>query len=129
MPDVNNVNDKGLNEKALENLQRNAQLRLRRKMDRNSLLISKDGEEVKRIFDPEQIEPQEIDYEGNGDKVRKFDYVVTDPNSGMIQTFRVSTKTSGDIDALLAEGYHRLKVRREGSGKNTRYYITPVKEP
>jgi hypothetical protein len=90
-------------------------------MKGNRLLILKDGEEIIRIFDPEQIEIQEIDYEGNGEKVRKFDYAVTDPNTAEIQTFRVSTKTSGDVDALLAEGYCLLKVRREGSGKNTRH--------
>ena len=58
--------------------------------ERNKLLILKDGEEVVRIFDPEQIEPQEIDYEGNGEKTRKFDYAVTDPNTAEIQIFRVS---------------------------------------
>jgi hypothetical protein len=128
MTAVNNLNNKGLSEKARENLQRNAQIRLNRKMKENRLLILNDGEEVIRIFDPEQIELREIDYECNGEKVRKFDYTVTDPNTAEIQTFRASTKTSGDIDALLAEGYRLLKLRREGSGKNTRYYITPVKE-
>ena len=120
-------NLKGLSEKARENLRRNAQLRMSRKGNR--LLVLKDREEIVRIFDPEQIESQEIDYEGNGEKVRKFDYAVTDPNTTEIQIFRASTRTSGDIDALLAEGYRLLKVRREGSGKNTRYYATPVKEP
>ena len=119
-------NLKVLSEKARENLRRNAQLRLTRKGNR--LLILKDGEETVRIFDPEQIELQEIDYKGNGEKIRKFDYATTDPNTAEIQTFRVSTKTSGDIDALLAEGYRLLKVRREGSSKKTRYYVTPVRE-
>ena len=121
-------NNQGLSEKALENLHRNAQIRLNRKLKGNKLLILKDGEEVIRIFDPEQIEPQEIDYEDNGEKTQKFDYIVTDPNTAEIQTFRVSPTTSDTIDALLAEGYRLLKVRRKGSGKKTRYYITPVKE-
>jgi hypothetical protein len=123
------LNTKGLSEKAQEILRRNAELRLTKRMKGNGLLILKDGEEVIRIFDPEQIDIKEIDYDGNGEKVQKFDYVVADPNTGKIQIFRASIKISGDIDALLAEGYRLLRVRREGSGKNTRYYITPVKEP
>lgn len=97
-------------------------------MKQNELLILRDGEEVIRIFNPEQIEPREIDYEGNGEKAQKFDYTVTDPNLGAIEIFRGSIKTSGDIDALLAEGHRLLRIRREGSGKyDTRYYVTPVR--
>lgn len=123
------MTNKGLSEKAQENLRRNAELRGRRTRKRNKLLVLRDGEEVIRIFDPEQIEPQEIDFDGNGEKVQKFDYTVIDPNTGEIQTFRASFKTSGDIDVLLVEGHRLLKVRREGSGKyDTRYYVTPVLE-
>ena len=93
------MTNKGLSDKAQENLRRNAELRRRRKMmTQNKLLVLRDGEEVIRIFNPEQIEPQEIDYDGNGEKVQKFDYTVTDPNTGEIETFRASLKTSGDID-------------------------------
>jgi hypothetical protein len=115
-----------LSEKALENLQRNNEFRLVRRT--NGLLTLNDGEDAIRIFDPEQIDITEIDYEGKGKKVQKFDYTVRDPKTGEIQIFRVSNRTSGDIDALLMEGYRLLKVRREGTGKNTRYYVTPVKE-
>lgn len=98
-------------------------------MKRNKLLVLRDGDEVTRIFDPEQIEPQEIDFDGNGEKAQKFGYIVIDPTTGEIQTFRASIKTSGDIDVLLVEGDRLLKVRREGSGKyDTRYYVTPVLE-
>jgi hypothetical protein len=122
-------NDKGLSKKAQDNLRRNAELRTKRKLKQNKLLILRDGEEVIRIFNPELIEPQEIDYEGNGERAQKFDYTVTDPNTGAIEIFRASIKTSGDIDALLAEGHRLLKVKREGSGKyDTRYYVTPVRE-
>ena len=120
---------KGLSERAQENLRRNAELRGRRTMKRNKLLVLRDGDEVTRIFDPEQIEPQEIDFDGNGEKAQKFGYIVIDPTTGEIQTFRASIKTSGDIDVLLVEGDRLLKVRREGSGKyDTRYYVTPVLE-
>lgn len=119
-------NNLHLSEKALENLRRNNELRLTRRA--NGLLILKDGDEAIRIFDPEQIDITEIDYEGEGEKVQKFDYSVQDPNTGEIQIFRTSNITSENIDVLLTEGYRLLKVRRKGTGKNTRYYITPVKE-
>jgi hypothetical protein len=124
----NNLSNKGLSEKAQDNLRRNAELRLSRRMKGNRLLILRDGDEIVRIFDPGQIDLKEVDY-GDGEKVQKFDYTVTDPDTGEIEIFRVGIKTSGDIDALLIEGYLLLKVRREGSGKSdTRYYITPVKD-
>ena len=128
MQGIDNLTNKGLSDKAKENLRRNAETRTNRRTKGNRLLILKDGEEVIGIFDPEQIGIKEIDYDGSGEKLQKFDYAVTDSNTGEIQIFRVSIKTSGDIDALLVEGYRLLKVRREGSGKNTRYYVTPVKE-
>lgn len=121
--------NKGLSDKAQENLRRNAEFRTKRKMMPDNLLVLRDGEEVIRIFNPEQIEPQEIDYDGNREKVQKFDYTVTDPNTGRVQTFRASAKTSGKIDVLLAEEHRLLKIRRKGLGKNdTRYYVTPVQE-
>lgn len=123
------TNNKELSNKAQENLRRNAELRTRRKeMMPDNLLVLGDVEEAIRIFNPEQIEPQEIDYEGNGEKVQKFDYTVTDPNTGKIQIFRASPKTSRDLDSLLAEGHRLLKIRRKGSGLKTRYFVTPVSE-
>ena len=123
------MTNKGLSDKAQENLQRNAELRTKRKeMMPDNLLVLRDGEEAIRIFNPEQIEPQEIDYDGNGEKVQKFDYTVTDPNTGKIQIFRASPKTSRDLDSLLTEGHRLLKIRRKGSGLKTRYHITPVSE-
>ncbi len=129
MRDIDNLTNKGLSDKAQENLHRNAELRTNRRLRQNKLLTLRAGEEVIRIFNPEQIEPQEIDYNGNGEKTQKFDYTVTDPNTGEIETFRAGIRTSGDIDVLLAEGHRLLKIRREGSGKfDTRYYLTPVQE-
>jgi hypothetical protein len=123
------MTNKELSNKAQENLKRNAELRTKRKMIMpDNLLVLGDGEEAIRIFNPEQIEPQEIDYDGNGEKVQKFDYTVTDPNTGKIQIFRASPKTSKDIDSLLTEGHRLLKIKRKGSGLKTRYLITPVSE-
>lgn len=124
-----NSENRGLSDKAKENLRRNAEIRHNRKTKVNRFLVLGDGQEVIRVFDPEEIEINEIDYDGNGEKVQKFDYTATDPNTGETEVFRASLKTSGDIDALLMEGYRLLKVRREGLGKyDTRYHITPVKE-
>jgi hypothetical protein len=123
-----NKNTRKLSDRALENLKRNAEIRLSRNIKSIRLLVLHDGGEFIRVFDPEQIEPKEIDYEGNGEKKQKFDYIVRDPNTDEVETFRANIKNSGDIDALLAEGYRLLKVRREGSGKRTRYYVTPVNE-
>ena len=123
------TNNKELSNKAQENLRRNAELRTKRKeMMPDNLLVLGDVEEAIRIFNPEQIEPQEIDYEGNGEKVQKFDYTVTDPNTSKIQIFRASHKTSRDIDSLLGEGHRLLKIKRKGSGLKTRYFVTPVSE-
>jgi hypothetical protein len=124
------MTNKELSDKAKENLRHNAELRTKRKMMMpGNLLELRDGEEVIRIFNPEQIEPQEIDYDGNGDTVQKFDYTVTDPNTGEFQIFRASARPSRNIDSLLAEGHRLLKIRREGLGLRTRYYFTPVSEP
>ena len=125
----NRLENKGLSDKAVKNLKRNAEIRQNRKTKANRFLVLSNGLEVIRIFDPEEIEINEIDYDGNGEKVQKFDYTVTAPNTGETEIFRTSLKTSEDIDALLMEGYSLLKVRREGLGKyDTRYHITPVKE-
>ena len=123
------MTNKDLSDKAQENLRRNADLRTKRKMMMpDNLLVLRDGEEAIRIFNPEQIDQQEIDYDGNGEKVQKFDYTVTDPNTGKIQIFRASPKTSRDFDSLLTEGHRLLKIIRKGSGLKTRYHITPVSE-
>jgi hypothetical protein len=123
-----NSEDKGLSDKAKENLRRNLEIRQSKTSKVNRFLYLDDGEEAIRRFDAEQIEPQEIDYTGNGEKTQRFDYTVTDSNTGEIGIFRASITVSGDIDALLAEGYSLLKIRRKGTGFDTRYHITPVKE-
>lgn len=69
-------------------------------MKGNTLLILRDREEVVRIFNPAQIEPLEIDYEGNGERTQRFDYTITNPNTCRTEVFHASTRNSGDIDAL-----------------------------
>ena len=129
---ANSINSKGLSEKALENLRRNSEITQSRTPKAKRYLYLDDSQEAIRRFDPEQIEPQEIDYGGTGEKTQRFDYTVTDPNTDPkideVETFRASITASGDIDALLAEGYSLLKLRRKGTGFDTKYQITPVKE-
>lgn len=115
------MTSKGLSDKAHKNLRRNAELRASRRRNQNKILVLMDGEEVIRIFNPEQIEPQEIDYDGNGEKVQKFDYIIMDPNTGEADTFRVGIKTSGDIDALLTE--HRLFKDKKGGFRQISHQI------
>ncbi len=126
--ETNDSQNKGLSEKALENLRRNTEIRQSKTPKVKRYLYLDDGQEAIRRFDAEQIEPQEIDYGGNGEKTQRFDYTVTDPNTGEDEVFRASITASGDIDALLAEGYSLLKIRRKGLGFDTKYHITPVKE-
>jgi hypothetical protein len=99
---------KEISDKARENLRSNTELRRRRRMKGNTLLILRDREEVVRIFNPAQIEPLEIDYEGNGERTQRFDYTITNPNTCRTEVFHASTRNSGDIDALLAVEYRLL---------------------
>jgi hypothetical protein len=124
----NNSENKGLSDKAKEILRRNVEIRQSKTPKAKRYLYLDDGQEAIRRFDPEQIEPQEIDYTGNGEKTQRFDYTVIDPDTGEIEIFRASITVSGDIDALLAEGYSLLKIRRKGTRYETKYHITPVKE-
>lgn len=126
--EINDSQNKGLSNKALENLRRNTEIRQSKTPKVKRYLYLDDAQEAIRRFDAEQIEPQEIDYGGNGEKTQRFDYTVTDPNSGEDEVFRASITALGDIDALLVEGYSLLKMRRKGTGFDTKYHITPVKE-
>ena len=126
--ETNDSQNTGLSEKALENLRRNTEIRQSKTPKVKRYLYLDDGQEAIRRFDAEQIEPQEIDYGGNGEKTQRFDYTVTDPNTDEVEIFRASITASGDIDALLLEGYSLLKLRRKGTGFDTKYHITPVKE-
>ena len=57
MLDREYLRNKGLNDKAQENQRRNRELRTKKKVKENKLLVLRDGEDAIRIFDAEQIEP------------------------------------------------------------------------
>ena len=109
-----------LTEQARENLQRNAELRER---DSRFLTIQP-NQKIMLLLDAEKIEPVESEFDGK--KVRRFQYWVTDPNSGLEKIWAVSKRTSEQIDAFLSEGHTLLKIQRIGSGKDTRYHIMPA---
>jgi hypothetical protein len=44
----------------------------------------------------------------------------------MVLNLGTSKTWSEQIDYLLKQGHHILKVERMGSGKKTKYYFTPV---
>jgi hypothetical protein len=110
-----------LTEQARENLQRNAELR---EKDDSRFLTIQPNQKIVSQFDPEKIEPIESEFDGK--KVRRFQYWVTDPNSGLEKIWPVSKRTSEQIDAFLIEGHTLLKIQRIGSGKDTRYHIMPA---
>ena len=114
------INKNQLTEQAIENLQRNAELR---EKDSKFLTIQPNQKIVLK-FDAEKIEPTESELDGK--KVRRFQYVVTDPDSSLEKIWPVSKRTSEQIDAFLIEGHTLLKIQRVGSGKETRYHIMPA---
>jgi hypothetical protein len=111
-----------LTEKAKENLQRNEESR---KKDSKYVKLEP-GEKITLHFDPEKIEPVEVEFEGK--KSKRYQYVVTDPNEAdqPEKYFTVSKRISAVIDTYLAEGRSILKIHRIGAGKDTQYVITPA---
>jgi hypothetical protein len=108
--------------KAKENLRKNAELR-----QKNSKYIKlQPGEKIVLQFNPEKIE--QIEAEFNGRKTQRYQYTVTEPNSGSNQEkyLTVGKRTSEEIDSHLSEGHTLLKIQRFGLGKDTRYHITPA---
>jgi integrase len=80
------------------------------------------GEKVVWLFNAENIEP--VEQEFNGRKVQKFQYAVVDPNKPSQEKYWTANKvTSEQIDAFLNEGHSILKIQRIGSGTDTRYNI------
>jgi len=110
-----------LTEKAKENLQRNAESR---KKDSNYVKLEP-GEKITLHFDPEKIEPVEVEFEGK--KTIRYQYTVTDPNEPeKSKYFTGSKRNSALIDTYLTEGQSILKIHRIGAGKDTQYAITPA---
>ena len=74
----------------------------------------------------EKILPIVAEY--NGTKTQRYQYTVTDPNSGSNQEkyLTVGKRTSEEIDSNLSEGHTLLKIQRFGLGKDTRYHVIPA---
>jgi hypothetical protein len=108
--------------KAKENLQRIAESR---KKDSKFVRLEP-GEKTTLHFDPEKIEPVEVEFEGK--KSLKYQYAVTNPNEPEQpeKYFTASKRNSALIDTYLAEGQSILKIHRIGAGKDTQYAITPA---
>jgi hypothetical protein len=109
-----------LSQKAIENLNRNAELR--KKDSKYAKLES--GESAVWYFNAEKIEPIEAEF--NGKKSMRYQYVVTDPNTSEEKYFPASKRTSELIDAYLRESKTILKIQRIGTGKDTQYIVVPA---
>jgi hypothetical protein len=110
-----------LSEKAKENLERIAESR---KKDSKFVRLEP-GEKTTLHFDPEKIEPVDVEFEGK--KSIRYQYTVSDPNEPeKSKYFTVSKRNSALIDTYLAEGQSILKIHRIGAGKDTQYAITPA---
>lgn len=111
-----------LSEEARKNLERNSEL-----WRAESVYIKlEDGEERVLQFNPEKIKQVEGQY---GIRIQ---YMVIDPNYADKgeKKLEAGKKTSNDIDAQLRQGIRLLKIKRLGSGTDTKYSIAPaVKQP
>lgn len=109
-----------LSEKGKENLERN---RLIRKQDSKFLSIDPE-EEVILEFNPELMEPIEDTF--NGFPKRKIRYTVIEQISKKTKDWTVSHWIAKKIDSYLGKGQTVLKIKRSGSGLDTRYnFSTP----
>ncbi len=111
-----------ITEKAKENLQRIAESR---KKDSKFVRLEP-GEKTTLHFDPEKIEPVEVEFDGK--KSLKYQYAVTNPNEPEQpeKYFTASKRNSSLIETYLTEGKGILKIHRIGTGKDTQYAITPA---
>jgi hypothetical protein len=81
---------KELSEKARQNIERNA--KIREDKDENSRYAKvQPGEKVTWLFNAENIEPMEQEFDGR--KVRKFQYGVVDPNKPGPENIGQQTRT------------------------------------
>jgi hypothetical protein len=109
-----------LSQKAIENLNRNEELR--RKDSKFASL--QPGEKTIWYFDAEKMETVESEF--NGKKTIRYQYTVADPNTSEEKYFTVSKRTSEILDAYLRESKNLLKIQRIGAGKDTQYVINPA---
>jgi hypothetical protein len=111
-----------LTEKAKENLRRNEESRKKE----SKYLRLEPGERAVRHFDPEKMEPVEVEFDGK--KSTRYQYIVTDPNEPEQpeKYFTLSKRNSAQVDILLSEGHSIIKIHRTGAGKDTQYMFTPA---
>lgn len=108
----------GLSEAAKQNLERNSEL-----WKAESVYIKLENEETRILqFNPEKIKPVEGQY---GIRIQ---YLVIDPNYSDKgeKKFEAGKQTSRDIDAQLRQGNRLLKIRRLGTGTDTKYSVSPA---
>ena len=102
----------------------------------STFLRLKDGQSFKAIFTGNADE-QMVDFsrDGTSATVKRYNYEVLlleDVDGNKVQannptTFSASKTTSQAIDNLLKNGFQKLQVSREGSGKtDTQYIVTPL---
>jgi hypothetical protein len=124
---IANSNDHSQNDNNpwLENLKRNEDQRRKQKQ----WFSIQPGEKTVLEFLPE-FGPVMKDFDGDGvAETLRYEYRVVDVNNKADgpKPWDVSKTWSVEIDYLLKQGHHILKVERVGSGKKqTKYYFTPV---
>jgi hypothetical protein len=107
-----------LSEKARQNLEQNAELW----RGESEYVKLEDGETRVLQFNPEKIKQVEGQYG------LRIQYMVIDPNFSDKgeKKFEAGKQTSRDIDTQLRVGNRLLKIKRLGSGVETKYSISPA---
>lgn len=121
--DNNNQSQSG-NNVWLENLKRNEDQRRKQKQ----WFSMQPGEKTVLEFLPE-FGPVMKDFDGDGiAETLRYEYNVVDMNNKADgpKPWDLSKTWSVEIDYLLKQGHHILKVERVGSGMKTKYHFTPV---
>ena len=106
------------------------------KSSSSSYIRLRDGQSFKGVFTGNADE-QIVDFsrDGSSQAVKRYNYEVLlleDVDGNKVQannptTFSASKTTSQQIDNLLRNGFQKLQVAREGSGKtDTQYIVTPL---
>ena len=123
---IANSNDHSQNDNNpwLENLKRNEDQRRKQKQ----WFSIQPGEKTVLEFLPE-FGPVMKDFDGDGvAETLRYEYRVVDVNNKADgpKPWDVSKTWSVEIDYLLKQGHHILKVERAGSGMKTKYHFTPI---
>jgi hypothetical protein len=123
---INNSNNQSQrdNNQWLENLKRNEDQRRKQKQ----WFSMQPGEKTVLEFLPE-FGPVMKDFDGDGvAETLRYEYNVIDVNNKADgpKPWDLSKTWSVEIDYLLKQGHHILKVERVGSGMKTKYHFTPI---